>query len=110
MRPISKRYAAIVETPLDERIRQAMRLPEGATHRDAIALSLVRAAIKGKIDAAREVREAIEEKAKQRVELAVPDVDPLAEQIRNLTDEELDRVISQGLVRCGLVPEKVSEP
>jgi hypothetical protein len=94
--------------PLDEDAQQAMRLPEGAAHGDAITLSLVRAAIEGKIDAAREVREAIEGKAKQRVGLAVPEQDPLADQLRNLPDEELEREFEAEPLRCGF--QKIPQP
>jgi hypothetical protein len=51
---------------LPDEIRMALSLPAGATHGDAIALAQARQAIKGKTEAAREIREAIEGKAMQR--------------------------------------------
>lgn len=65
-RPISDRYAEIVETILPDVVRNAVGLPNGATYGDAIALSQARQATKGKPEAAREVREAIEGKTSQR--------------------------------------------
>jgi hypothetical protein len=65
-RPISDRYAEMVETTLPNDVRAALRLPEGATYGDAIALAQARQAIKGKPEAAREIREAIEGKSTQR--------------------------------------------
>jgi Family of unknown function (DUF5681) len=69
-RPISQRYEEIVEVPLSERERKRLGLWQGATWGDAIALSQARAAVNGRTDAAREIREAIEGKATQRVEMA----------------------------------------
>ncbi len=68
-RPLSDRYEAITETPLPEDMRQALRLKKGATYGDGVALALARAAIKGKLEAAREMGEGIEGKPTQRVEL-----------------------------------------
>src|SRR5271156_4076312 len=65
-RPISDRYAEMVETVLPDDLRNAVGLPKGATYGDAIALSQARQAIKGKPEAAREIREAIEGKTCQR--------------------------------------------
>jgi hypothetical protein len=56
----------MVETVLPDDIRNAVGLPKGATYGDAIALSQARQAIKGKPEAAREIREAIEGKTSQR--------------------------------------------
>ena len=56
----------MVETVLPDDLRNAVGLPKGATYGDAIALSQARQAIKGKPEAAREIREAIEGKTSQR--------------------------------------------
>ena len=76
--PISDAYLALAEQELPEELRVSLRLKKGATYREAIALGQIRAAIKGKTEAAREVREAIEGKATQRLELIGAD-DPLTE-------------------------------
>src|SRR5580692_6042532 len=65
-RPISDRYAEMVETVLPDDLRSAVGLPKGATYGDAIALSQARQAIRGKPEAAREIREAIEGGTSQR--------------------------------------------
>ena len=65
-RPITDRYVQILETLLPDKIRKALGLPKGATHGDAIALAQAYQAIKGKTEAAREIREAIEGKTAQR--------------------------------------------
>lgn len=56
----------MVETVLPDDLRNAVGLPKRATYGDAIALSQARQAIKGKPEAAREIREAIEGKTSQR--------------------------------------------
>ena len=67
-RPISDRYAEIAEREMSEEDRVKYGLPEGATYGDALAIVTFRAALAGKIEAAREVREAIEGKTPQRQE------------------------------------------
>jgi hypothetical protein len=68
-RPITDRYHEGLEAPLEENIRLALGLPEGATNGDTVAKAQIRAAIKGKTYAARELREAIEGKSTQRLEI-----------------------------------------
>ena len=58
--PLSDYYQALVETTLPGEIRRGLQLPEGSNYGHAIALGQILAAIKGKTDAAREIREAIE--------------------------------------------------
>jgi hypothetical protein len=67
MQPISDRYAHIAEEKLPENIRKKLKLGQGATYGDAIALRTFQAALEGDIAATREVREAIEGKAAIRV-------------------------------------------
>jgi hypothetical protein len=66
-RSISDRLAAIAEQPVPEDERIELRLPKGATYGYALALAQFRTAIRGKTDAASEIREAIEGKSGQRV-------------------------------------------
>ncbi len=73
-RPISGRYAELAELELPEEKRIKYGLPEGATYGDALALVRFDAALEGKPDAAREIREAIEGKTGQRQE-ETPDQD-----------------------------------
>jgi hypothetical protein len=63
-------YEALIEQPLPEDLRVGMKLPEGAIWGDAIAMGQARAAIKGKTDAAREIGDRLEGKARQPVEVS----------------------------------------
>ena len=53
-------------------------LPEGATYGDALAIVRFKAALEGKADAAREIREAIEGKTGQRQDDTGPDQFPVS--------------------------------
>jgi hypothetical protein len=59
-RPISERYAEFAERPLPEKDRIKHGVPKGGTYGDAFAMVMFKAALEGKADAAREIREAIE--------------------------------------------------
>src|ERR1700730_11243615 len=65
--PVSDRYAETAERPLPEQERKKRGLEEGATWGDALAMEQVTAAARGKTEAAKEVREAVEGKARQRI-------------------------------------------
>ncbi len=65
-RPISDRYAERAETALPEEERIKRGLPRDATYGDALAFDQFNAALNGRTEAAREIREAIEGKAAQR--------------------------------------------
>ena len=69
-RPISEAYDDMVRNELPEEIRRSARMPKGSTWADAIALQMARQALKGEVPAAKEIREAIEGKAMQRIELS----------------------------------------
>ena len=72
-RPISDRYHEFAEQLLDERARIALGLPKGATNADALTIQQFRAGFKGNTPAAREIREAIEGKSTQRLEIVGED-------------------------------------
>jgi len=65
-RPISDRYAELIELPLPESERRKHGLPEGATYGDALAVVMFNRALEGQPDAVREIRESIEGKSSQR--------------------------------------------
>ncbi len=65
-RPISDRYAERAETPLPQKERIKRGLPMGATYADALALGQFNAALNGRTEAAREIRESIEGKVSTR--------------------------------------------
>jgi hypothetical protein len=66
---MSDRYHEFAEQPLEERARIALGLPKGATNADAVTIQQFRAGFKGNTPAAREIREAIEGKSTQRLEI-----------------------------------------
>jgi hypothetical protein len=59
-RPITERYAKVAEVPVEEKIRKALKLPEGSTLADAAVKSAYQGAIEGDLDALKEIREGIE--------------------------------------------------
>jgi hypothetical protein len=67
MRPITDMYAEILELQLSYRERIKRGLRPGATWAHAIAFAMVKAAANGNVQAARELREAVEGKAPQRL-------------------------------------------
>lgn len=67
-RPISDRYAELAEVLLPEKDRIKHSLWKGATYGAALVLSVFKAALNGRTDAVREIREAIEGKAPQRID------------------------------------------
>jgi hypothetical protein len=72
-RAISDRYLELAEQELPEKYRIKYGLPEGATFGDALAVVMFEAALAGKAEAAREIREAIEGKTAQRQETIDPE-------------------------------------
>jgi hypothetical protein len=90
-RPISEAYEDRAQMTLDEDLCRALKLAKGSTYADAAALAVFRAAIKGRPDAARELREAIEGKQSQRLELTGPNAGPVHDRLdlSRLTDAEL---------------------
>lgn len=63
-------YEALIEQPLPEDLRVGLKLKKGATWGNAIVLGQARAAIKGKTEAAREIGDRLEGKARQPVEVS----------------------------------------
>ena len=75
--PITDRYAAIADLPALDYLLAALKLspaekPAIKTYGDALALSQFRAGIKGKTDAAREIADRLEGRARQAVEVSGP--------------------------------------
>ena len=97
-RPISDRYEVLADTVLPDDLRRKLSLKEGATYGDALALRIFHAAIKGAPPAAREVREAIEGKADQRIQITGAGGKPLISGGKNrpmvsLTQDNLDALL-----------------
>jgi hypothetical protein len=76
-RAISERYAFVAEVPLPEAVRKKFKMPVGSTFGDAGAVGTFLAMMEGKYGAAKEIREAIEGKATQRIEVVGADSGPI---------------------------------
>jgi hypothetical protein len=105
-RVLSEAYAAQLELEVPKEVRVAMKLKEGATWADAIAVGLTRRAVRGGHEAARELREAVEGKAVQRlsidaegtIDLQVVYAEPVADPFSNYaTAAERERARSRVL-------------
>jgi len=93
-RPLSDLYLALLEEPFDEaELRAKRKLPRGATWGEAIARGVALAAINGKMGAAREIREAIEGKATQRIEFGDT---TLMDAFEKMNEAELEAYASEG--------------
>jgi hypothetical protein len=69
-RPVTDAYLRALKTVLPDEIRLGLQLAKGSTWADALARRQVLAAFRGKTNAVRELREAIEGKAGERIEAA----------------------------------------
>src|SRR5690349_2195648 len=70
-RPLSEAYDNLLRELLPEQERKALKLPVGTTWAEAIASSRARHALtRAGVESARELREAVEGRATQRVELS----------------------------------------
>jgi hypothetical protein len=67
---ISEAYARIIDERLPDDIRLKLGLPKRATWADALALGQIRSAVKSKTDAAKEIGDRLEGKARQPVEIS----------------------------------------
>src|SRR5437773_9185132 len=68
-RPITDCYGALLNQSLPDELVRLLRVKKGTTYGEAIALGQAVSAIKGKAESAREIREALEGKTAQRVEV-----------------------------------------
>lgn len=71
--PISDAYASHLGEPLPDEIRSRLKLPDGATWANAIALGQIRSALKGNTVAAKEIADRVEGRVRQPVEVATPE-------------------------------------
>jgi hypothetical protein len=105
-RPITERYQLIAESPLPESERRKMHLWKGATWGDAAAIGTFLAAIEGQHSAAKEIREAIEGKAPQRIEVVGGSGGP----VRISLDETVERIREfYGLSKPTTTPRKPAD-
>ncbi len=92
-RPITEAYMLLSKRKLPKKIREALGLSSAATWADGVAYGQMLNAAKGKHGNAQEIREAIEGKATQRIELSgAADAAPIrieSVDIRRLSKEDL---------------------
>lgn len=69
-KPITDRYKVLLERALPKSRRLALHLRPGATYADAVVAQQIERAIDGSYNDVREIREAIEGKAPQAIELS----------------------------------------
>jgi hypothetical protein len=88
-RPITAAFIRFGESKLPRRWRKQLRLWPGATWFDAVAASMFRAAANGNVEAAREIREAVEGKTRLRIELSGEGGGPIviADVVKKLFDK-----------------------
>ena len=80
--PITDRYASVAELPVPDYLLAALKLSEAEkqeikTYGDAVALNQFRAAIKGRTEAAREIADRLEGRARQSVQVSGGDGGPI---------------------------------
>jgi hypothetical protein len=73
-RPLSEAYEEWLREPVSpDKIAtfraEGMKLPDGLTNADLVAMAMGKRAVKGDVTAAKELREAVEGKATQRIEM-----------------------------------------
>lgn len=79
--------------PLPEDVCKAAKLRRGSTWADLAALGMAKAAVKGRVDAAHEIADRVEGKARQTLEVSGPEGGPL--DLQFMTDEQLDARIRE---------------
>ena len=74
-KPLTDAYAALLDKPIPPDMARQLKLDESTTYAQVIAMSLVREAVKGKVNAAAEVADRVEGKITQPI--SGPDEGPL---------------------------------
>lgn len=77
-KPLTDAYAALLDKPIPPDMARQLKLDESTTYAQVIAMSLVREAVKGKVQAAAEVADRVEGRVMERVQVDHRG-DPLAE-------------------------------
>ncbi len=101
-RPISDSYQALADVAIPAKIARKLRLPKGSTWRDTIAYAILQQAANGNVRAAAEVREAIEGKATQRIELSGEGAEAFAQADNRVDISKLSRdelIAYRGILR-----------
>jgi hypothetical protein len=99
---VTEQYIALSETPIPERLRLrlnkkfALELPPGSTWSQAMVMAqFLKATEKGGTDAAKEIREAIEGRVPQRVELAELQRKEVTMQVHFVSPDGTTRTLDQ---------------
>ena len=74
-KPLTDAYAALLDKPIPPDMARQLKLDESTTYAQVIAMSLVREAVKGKVQAAAEVADRVEGKITQPI--SGPDGGPI---------------------------------
>ena len=72
-KPLTDAYAAVLDRTIPPDMARSLHLPESATYAEVIAMSLLREAVKGKVNAAAELADRTEGRVAQAVEHSGPD-------------------------------------
>lgn len=104
-RPISDWYAAVADRPLPDDLRKKLKLKKGTTFAQAVAVAQFVKAIEGEARNASEIREAIEGKATQRIELSGVEDGPPVEIVDRL---DLGKLTKDELLRYREILKKAS--
>jgi hypothetical protein len=81
-KPLTDAYAALLDKPIPPDMARQLKLDESTTYAQVIAMSLVREAVKGKVNAAAEVADRVEGKITQPI--SGPNEGPIV--VRSLND------------------------
>jgi hypothetical protein len=89
---VTDAYAKHIGKPLPDDIRRKLGLPKSATWADAMAVGQIRSAVRGKTDAAREIVDRLEGRARQAVEVSGADGGPIDVTIGERLQRALERL------------------
>jgi hypothetical protein len=84
--------------------------PEGKTYAEGIAMAMIKAAMRGDVAAAKEIREVTEGKVPQRVEVEFSGGVTVDHILSEATDAELDAIIGTYVAEAKLLPDGEQGP
>ncbi len=94
-KPLTDAYAALLDKPIPPDMARQLKLDESTTYAQVIAMSLVREAVKGKVQAAAEVADRVEGKITQPISGPEGGAIPIANLTPiDFTDEQLAALIT----------------
>ena len=94
-KPLTDAYAALLDKPIPSDMARQLKLDESTTYAQVIAMSLVREAVKGKVQAAAEVADRVEGKITQPISGPEGGAIPIANLTPiDFTDEQLAALIT----------------